>query len=176
MVTVRVAHTADLDERLRAQVRELLRGAFDDLAESDWEHALGGLHALAVEHGTVVGHAALVQRRLLHRGRALRAGYVEGVAVRPDRRGRGHGAAVMAAVEGAAARAYDLAALSTTEQARGFYLARGWVVWRGPSCALTPAGLLATPDEDGGILVLPLGTPLDPDAPLTCDWRDGDLW
>ena len=57
------------------------------------------MHALVWEDGELVGHAALVQRRLLHGGRALRAGYVEGVGVRPDRQRRGHGAALMAALE-----------------------------------------------------------------------------
>ncbi len=60
--------------------------------EIDWEHCLGGLHALVWRGPRLVAHAALVQRRLLHRGRALRAGHVEGVAVHPDvqRQGLGH--------------------------------------------------------------------------------------
>jgi aminoglycoside 2'-N-acetyltransferase I len=59
----------------------------------DWEHALGGIHALVWDGGELIGHSSVVQRRLLHHGHALRAGYVEGVGVRPDRRGQGHGAA-----------------------------------------------------------------------------------
>jgi aminoglycoside 2'-N-acetyltransferase I len=35
----------------------------------------------------LVGHGAVVMRRLLHDAQALRTGYVEGVAVRADRRG-----------------------------------------------------------------------------------------
>ena len=38
-------------------------------------------------------------RRLLHDGQALRNGYVEAVAVRLDRRRRGHGDVVMEALE-----------------------------------------------------------------------------
>jgi aminoglycoside 2'-N-acetyltransferase I len=33
-----------------------------------------------------------------------------------------------------------------------------------------------TPDEDGAIHVLPAATPLNLNAELTCDWRDGDVW
>ena len=44
------------------------------------------MHALVWEGATLVGHAALIQRRLLHGGSALRTGYVEGLAVRTDRR------------------------------------------------------------------------------------------
>ena len=29
----------------------------------DWEHALGGLHALMWEEAELVGHASLIQRR-----------------------------------------------------------------------------------------------------------------
>ena len=56
-------------------------------AEHDWEHALGGIHAIAYgDDGELVGHASVVQRRLLHGGRALRTGYVEGVGVRREAR------------------------------------------------------------------------------------------
>ena len=56
------------------------------------------MHAIVEEDGVIVAHGAVVQRRLLHGGRALRTGYVEGVAVRPDRQRRGLGAALMTAL------------------------------------------------------------------------------
>ena len=176
MATIVTAHTSELDEASRRSARALLYDAFDDMTEDDWEHALGGLHALVWEGGELVGHASLIQRRLLHGGRALRAGYVEGVAVRASRRGRGHGAAMMAALEHVARRAYDVAALGATDEAATFYAARGWQLWQGPSAALTPTGIQRTPDDDGAIYVLPLGVPLDLSGELTCDWRDGDVW
>src|SRR6188472_979479 len=137
-----IAHTADLDPALLVAVRTLLDAAFEgDFSDDDWEHALGGVHALAWEGPELVGHAAVVQRRLLHGGRALRAGYVEGVGVRADRRGRGHGGALMDALEHVARRAYDVAALGATDEAAQFYAARGWQLWLGPSSALTPCGI-----------------------------------
>ncbi len=57
-----------------------------------------------------------------------------------------------------------------------FYSARGWRRWEGPTCALTPDGVVRTPDEDGGVFVLPGDVPLDLSGTLTCDWRDGDVW
>src|SRR5918992_3400417 len=97
---VRTAHTADLDAATLERARALLYAAFDgDVSEHDWEHALGGVHALVWEGDELVGHGSVVQRRLLHGGRALRTGYVEGVGVRADRRGRGHGGALMGALE-----------------------------------------------------------------------------
>lgn len=176
MAKIMTAHTSELDAVSRRSARALLYEAFDDMTEDDWEHALGGLHALMWEADELIGHASLIQRRLLHGGRALRAGYVEGVAVRASRRGRGHGAAMMAALEDVARRAYDLAALGATDEAAAFYAARGWRLWSGPSAALTPTGIQRTEDDDGAIYVLPLGVPLDLSGEIICDWRDGDVW
>lgn len=177
MAEIRTAHTADLDAAVREAARVLMMEVFeDDFTDQDWENTLGGIHALAWETGELVGHAAVVQRRLLYGGRALRAGYVEGVAVRADQRGRGHGAALMAALERVVRGAYALGALSTTESALGFYAARGWRQWQGPTWSLTPAGRTRTADEDRGIFVLPVTVPLDLSAELTCDWRDGEVW
>lgn len=173
---IRVLHTAELAATVRARARTLLYDVFDDMTESDWEHSLGGLHALAWDDGELVGHAALVQRRILHGGKALRAGYVEGVGVRAEHRRRGHGAAMMAELERVIRAAYDLGALGASDEGAAFYAARGWRPWRGPSSALTPAGIRPTPDDDGAIHVLPCTAPLDLDAALTCDWRDGDVW
>jgi aminoglycoside 2'-N-acetyltransferase I len=174
---LQIAHTADLDRAVLEAARALLDDVFaGEMTEDDWEHALGGMHALVWEGPALIGHASVIQRRLLHRGRALRAGYVEAVAVRADRQRRGHGTAMMAALERVLRGAYDLGALGATDEGARFYAARGWRLWRGPSSALTPAGLRRTPDDDGAIYVFELAVPLDTAAGLTCDWRDGDLW
>jgi aminoglycoside 2'-N-acetyltransferase I len=173
-----LVHTSALDAPARAAVRALLLDAFaGDFDEHDWEHALGGVHALLWEDGQPIGHAAVVQRRLLHRGRALRTGYVEAVGVRADRRGRGHGAALMAAVEQVVRGAYDVGALSAADEASPFYAARGWRRWRGPLSAFTPTGIRRLPAEEESVFVFEHeAVPLDLDGELTCDWRDGDLW
>jgi len=146
------------------------------MSEHDWEHSLGGIHALAWEGDELVGHAAVIQRRLLYGGRALRTGYVEGVAVRADRRRRGYGGALMEPLEGIVRHAYDLGALGATDEAVPFYAARGWHRWWGPTSALTPRGVERTPDADGAVHVLPVALRMDPSRELTCDWRDGDVW
>ena len=174
---VDVAHTADLPRASLDAAHGLLRDVFgDDLSDHDWEHALGGMHALVWDGDDLVSHGSVVQRRLLHGGRALRTGYVEGVATRPAARRRGHGAAIMRTLDRIIRGAYDLGALGATDEALAFYRALGWEPWRGPLAALTPDGVVATPDEAGGILVLPAGAPLDLDGELVCDWRDGDPW
>ncbi|HWH15618.1 MAG TPA: GNAT family N-acetyltransferase [Miltoncostaeaceae bacterium] len=171
-----VAHTADLPEADLAAARSLLYAVFDDLTEDDWEHCLGGVHALVREGDAVVAHGAVVMRRLLHGGRALRTGYVEGVAVHPDRRGRGYGAGVMDALERVIRGAYDLGALGSTDEAREFYARRGWIPWRGPTFALTPTGVVRTADDDDALFVVPGAVTPDVAGPITCDWRGGDVW
>jgi aminoglycoside 2'-N-acetyltransferase I len=145
------------------------------MTDHDWEHALGGVHALVWEGADLMGHASVIQRRLLHGGRALRTGYVEGVGVRADRRGRGHGAAMMDALETVVRGAYELGALGATGEAAAFYAARGWMLWRGPSSALTPSGIRRTEEDGTCIYVLPMQVPLDrcprqepPDQVATC--------
>ncbi|MBY0286494.1 MAG: GNAT family N-acetyltransferase [Mycobacteriaceae bacterium] len=177
----RLIHTSDLDNETRADARRMVTDAFGgEFTDADWEHSLGGMHALIFDHGALIAHAAVVQRRLLYRGTALRCGYVEGVAVREDRRGQGLASAVMNAAEQVLRGAYHLGALSASEAGRRIYPARGWLPWQGPTSVLGPAGVTRTPDDDGCLFVLPIALPdggeLDLAAEITCDWRDGDVW
>lgn len=178
-VIPRVVHTAYLRGTELAQIRRLLgrafNGRFDD---ADWNHALGGLHVLLTEDDRIVGHAAVVQRRVVHDGRSIRTGYVEAVAVEADRRGRGHAAAIMGEAENIIRAAYDLGALSACRGVDGFYLARGWLPWRGVTGVLTPAGITRTPDDDDSTFVLPVppAAQIRVTGMLACDWRDGDAW
>ena len=177
MTDVRTAHTADLGPSVLAAARALLDDVFaGEMTDADWEHALGGIHAVAWEDGAVIGHASVIQRRLWLGGRALRTGYVEGVGVRADRRRRGVAGALLDEIERVIRGAYDLGALGTTDMARPFYEARGWQLWQGPSSALTPRGIEPTPEDDGGIYVLPVAVELDLSGEITADWRDADVW
>jgi aminoglycoside 2'-N-acetyltransferase I len=118
----------------------------------------------------------VVQRRLLYRGRALRCGYIEALAVREDHRGQGLATALMDAAEQVIRGAHHLGALSATEMGRPVYERRGWLPWRGATSVMAPDGLTRTPDDDGAIFVLPVSVELDTSAELACDWRDGDVW
>jgi len=175
--TARLVHTADVDNEVREHAKHMLAAAFDgQFSEDDWEHALGGMHALIMHRGAMIAHAAVVQRRLLHRGVALRCGYIEAVAVRADCRGQRLGAAVMDAVEQVIRGAYSLGALSASPETADFYTARGWLRWLGPTSVLAPAGPTRTPEDDGTILVFPNNIEVDLTGALACDWRNGDVW
>jgi len=174
---VLIRHTAELEAADLAAIRTLCDAAFgDEFTDADYEHALGGVHALRFDGDRLVAHAALVGRRILHGGRALRTGYVEAVAVAADVRRRGLGAAVMRALDPYIARGYVLGALATSDAGAPLYAALGWTLWPGPTAALTPDGIRPTPGADGGIFVRAVGGDLDPGLPLICDWRDGDVW
>jgi aminoglycoside 2'-N-acetyltransferase I len=173
------AHTSDLDGAVLAEIRALLDEAFEgNFSDHDWEHTLGGVHVLLRERGELVAHAAVVQRRLVIDELVLRAGYVEGVAVRYDRRGQGLGGVVMSEVEDVVRSAYDLGALSAGGRAARLYDRRGWQRWEGATWALSPDGPVRTEDDDDGVLVLatPAGATLDLTSSIACDWRPGDVW
>ena len=175
--TARLVHTSDLDVETLHNARRMLIAAYaGEFTDADWDHTLGGMHAIIAHHGTLIAHAAVVQRRLLHRGAALRCGYVEGVAVQQDWRGQGLGNAVLDAVEQVIRGAYPVGALSASGPGARLYRPRGWVCWRGPTSVLSPDGPVRTAEDDGSVFVLPVEADLGPDAELVCDWRDGDAW
>ncbi len=165
-----------------ARLRELMRDAFagdehGGFTQEDWQHALGGTHFLLESATEILCHAAVVTRELHVDGVALVTAYVEAVATDPSVQGQGLGTQVMRAVgDFIDAGDWQLAALGTGSQ--GFYERLGWRIWRGPSFVRTESGDVATPDEDGYIMVRL--TPRSPavrwNAPISCEWRPGDVW
>ena len=145
-------------------------------ADTDWDHALGGWHVLVTDGGALVAHASVVPRELHVDGRPVEAGYVEAVATAPARQGQGLGTLAMRGIDALIRRHHQLGALSTGLHA--FYERLGWERWRGPTSVRTPDGLVRTPDEDDGIMVLRFGSTagVDLGAPLSCEARRGDDW
>jgi aminoglycoside 2'-N-acetyltransferase I len=161
-------------------IRALLWAAFpsgdEAFTEDDWRHAIGGLHFVLERDGRVLAHASVVERQLHVGGQPVQAGYVEAVATDPDQQGRGLGTRVMRDVTSYIRERFELGALGTGSH--HFYERLGWVAWRGPTSVRTDAGTHRTPGEDGYILVLPTPSspPLDPTAPISCEWRPGAVW
>lgn len=159
------------------EIRGLLDVAFDgEVTEEDWDHVLGGWHVTWTETGEIVGHAAIVPRTLEVGDETFDTGYVEVVAVRPDRQGNGIGTRVMAAANDLIRAEFQLGALSTG--AHDFYARLGWQPWRGPTYVRTRSGLTRTPEEDGGIMVLRFGPSQDLEitTSIACNQRSGDDW
>lgn len=173
--------TDQLTDDELAAIRRLMVDAFGTdpekaFREADWQHALGGMHFLLERDACVVSHASVVPRELHAGGLPLHTGYVEAVATAPAAQGKGFGSRVMRDVAEFIGAEYELGALATGSV--GFYERLGWRVWHGPTSVRAPDGEQPTPDEDGYILVLftPRTPTLDLAAPLSCDWRPGDVW
>jgi len=173
--------TEQLSAQQIAEIRELLWSAFADdehgrFTEHDWQHALGGTHFVAEVGSRIVCHAAVVERTLYVAGTPLRTGYVEAVATVPVEQCRGYGSAVMGTVNELIERDFELGVLGTGSQ--GFYERLGWRIWQGPSSVVTDGRETTTPDDDGYIMYLLTAStpPIDPAAPIACEWRPGDVW
>jgi aminoglycoside 2'-N-acetyltransferase I len=172
--------TDDLIPKIVRNLRELFGAAWGDgpegFTDEDWDHAVGGVHFLLQQDEAIVAHASVVERELHTGGHRLATGYVEAVATSPNRQGQGHGSAVMREVNDYIDGTFSLGALATGRFA--FYERLGWTRWRGPTYVRTAAGLIPTPDEDGNVLVrLTAASPeLDLSAPISCEWRPGDVW
>lgn len=172
------------DELTRAEVdaiRALMTVAFgadedERFTDDDWEHSIGGVHFVLDDDAEIVGHASVVEREIHVGGRPLRTGYVEAVAMAPARRRSGLGTRLMVDVGLLIRDRFELGVLGTGSH--HFYERLGWRTWAGPSFVRTAEGDRRTPDEDGDILVLvtPTSPVLDLDAPISCDWRPGDVW
>jgi aminoglycoside 2'-N-acetyltransferase I len=166
-----------------AAVRAIMDEAFgsdedERFTDDDWEHALGGVHFVLDVAGVIVTHAAVVERVIWIADRPVRTGYVEAVATAPASQGSGLGTLVMTDVAGLIRDLYELGCLGTGRHA--FYERLGWRTWQGPSSVRTAAGLEPepTPEDDGYLMVLPTPSSptLDFSAPITCEWRPGDVW
>lgn len=178
---IRTAQTDELEPERLSELTDLCAAAFAEPREAVWTGKEAGLHVMAEVRGRVVAHAMIVDRAL-HLGEdvstSIDVGYVELVATRPDLQGLGHGSAVMRTVGEIISQAYALGALSTGSN--GFYARLGWETWTGPTAVRTADGeRVRSPSEDGHVMVLRTpGTPpgLRLHAPISVDWRPGDLW
>ena len=174
---LRLLRTEDLDPTDVAALRPMLDAAFRGRFEDpDWDHAMGGWHAVVHDDGLLVAHAAVVERVLHVDGEPFRTGYVEAVATTPDRQGQGFGDLVASEVTRVVRASFELGGLSTAHHA--FYERLGWERWQGPTYVREGDRLVRTEDEDDGVMVLRFGrsAAVDLTAPIDCDARPGDDW
>jgi aminoglycoside 2'-N-acetyltransferase I len=177
VVEVALRSTEDLSEGELRELRDLFDTSFAEFTEHDWDHGLGGRHAIVRAEGQIVAHAAVVPRALVAGDRALAAGYVENVATHPDRQRRGYGRRAMETLGPVIDDDYDLGALATGSHP--FYATLGWEAWTGPTYVRTADGRRhRTADDDDAVMVLRTARSRDIDlgTALTCEWRAGDVW
>lgn len=174
MITTTVLPGAALRAADRAAIVALCAAAFDEDFDRLFDLLPGSRHVLLRDGDALVSHACWVTRMLQPAGLPpLRTAYIEAVATLPERQGRGLGTLAMARVVAETAD-YDLAALSPARPR--FYERLGWQHWRGPTAIRLRDGPLPTPGEEIMIRHTPHTPPLDLDAPITAEWREGELW
>jgi aminoglycoside 2'-N-acetyltransferase I len=134
----------------------------------------GGEHLLGRQGEQLICHAMWITRWLQPRAQApLRTAYVELVATHPSHRNRGHATAIM---ERVALEIADQELGGLSPATRGLYERLGWRFWRGPLFARTDGGTIATPEDQVMVLPLVRTPPLDLEAPLSIEWRPGEVW
>ena len=174
--------TAALPDAAARSARALMHVAFQNepederFTDDDWQHALGGVHLLVREGADVIAHASVVPRTIHVGGTHFGTGYVEAVAVRPDRQGRGLGSMLMGDVAAEIRSGYEFGVLGTGR--RAFYTRLGWQVWLGPTNVVREGGWERSPEDDGYVLVLRFGPSADIAIthPIACEERPGDDW
>lgn len=133
-----------------------------------------GEHLLGWRGGVLVSHLMWVTRWLrTGEGALMRTAYVELVATRPRLQGQGYATALLEHFPSQVTD-FDLAALSPATET--LYTRLGWRFWRGPLAVRTAQGLVPTPEEEVMVLLLPRSPTLDLDAPLSVEWRPGEVW
>jgi aminoglycoside 2'-N-acetyltransferase I len=178
---IRLVRSDELGRDEEASLRQLFDEAWGDdteggFTDQDWGHAVGGVHVIAEADGRIVAHASVVERDLHTAGHRLPTGYLEAVATRPSHQRQGLGSMVIGAAGEFIDRTYRLGALATGVV--GFYEQLGWVKGQGPTSVRAEAGDVRTAEEDGNVFVrlTPTSPELDLSAPISCEWRPGDVW
>jgi aminoglycoside 2'-N-acetyltransferase I len=180
VTSLRIARSAQLTPGEWAELTDLCVAAFNEPWDDYWESIGPGVHVIARDpDGRFVAHAAIVDRLLYPADAVLQGGYVEAVAVLPNRQRTGFGTIVMDEIDRMIDEGYELGALGTGSQP--FYERLGWEVWQGPTWIRHLDGRRErSAAEDGAIMVR--RTPLTPHgldlaAPIAIDWRPGsEVW
>lgn len=166
----------ELSDEMRRSVVDLCSRAYAEDFEPYLRLLSRATHLLGRVDGQLVTHAAWIERELHSRPVGpLRTAYIEAVATLPECQGRGFATAIMSRIPGLVT-GFDLAALAPSHEP--FYARLGWERWLGPLSYCEPDGrVVDTPEEVVMIYRLPL-TPaaLDLTAPLSTEWRAGDVW
>jgi aminoglycoside 2'-N-acetyltransferase I len=173
-LTIKQVPSADLGANRMDEVRRLCDVAYGEASGPYFEAIGAGVHLLGLREGELVSHLMWVTRWLEPEGsRPLKAAYVEQVATRPTEQGRGYATSLLEAL---APRLSDFELGALCPATDGVYLRVGWRYWRGPLFVRQEGSLIPTPEERVMILVLPWTPVLNLDAPLSVEWRPGDVW
>ncbi|MCG8350596.1 MAG: GNAT family N-acetyltransferase [Chloroflexales bacterium] len=163
---------SDIDRR---NIISLCNRAYEEDIAALFNTFVDATHVLGYFDGSLVGHALWVTRYLqAGTNPMMRTAYVEAVATEPAYRNRGFATSIMKYLV-SEVQDYDLAALSPTSVT--YYERLGWELWQGALSIRTENGLLPSSREEEVMIFRLSKTPsLDLSAPLSAEWRGGELW
>jgi aminoglycoside 2'-N-acetyltransferase I len=172
---ITVAPASELNPPTRAAVIDLCNRAYAEELTAIFESFQDGTHVVGAVNGKLVTHAMWVTRRLqIADGPLLRTAYVELVATAPAFRRRGYAKAAMLRLH-QEIQDYDIGGLSPFSVA--YYARLGWEQWQGPLFVRKKGQRIRTPDEEEVMIFrLPQTPNLDLNAPLSVEWREGEVW
>ena len=174
-LNIKVMHESRIFEILKNEIVSLCNRAYEKDMEPILNTFVDATHILGYYNELLVCHALWVTRYLQAGANPImRTAYVEAVATESEYRNRGLAAAVMKYLVGEI-QDYELAALSPFRV--NYYERLGWELWRGPLFIRTKDSLMScVDDEEVMVFRLPKTPSLDLNAPLSAEWRDGELW
>ena len=176
MLKLTIAEAGTVTQAMRAEILSMCSSAYDEDLTKYFQAVGPATHVLGYVDSTLASHAMWVTRWLqAGDGPFLQTAYVEVVATLSPFRRRGYATQVMRRLASEIPECYDVAALCPAFPE--VYARLGWQFWRGPLAIRTPSGHhRATPEEQVMVLALPGRPVLDLDAPLSAEWREGELW
>jgi aminoglycoside 2'-N-acetyltransferase I len=175
-LTVRVVPATDFAPHDLEGILTLCRDTYGEDLAHFFRTFRDPVHVLGYQHGYLVSHALWITRWLqVGTDLPLRTAYVEAVATAPAHQHRGHASTIMHRLAASLGH-FELAALCASTQGEDLYARLGWEPWRGPLFIRHKGEVIPTPGQRVMILRLPHTPPLDLDAPLSAEWREGELW
>lgn len=131
-------------------------------------------HILGRFNGLLVSHALWITRWLQVNGSPfMKTAYVEAVATDKAHRRKGYASAVLTFLMDNI-QEYDIGCLSPAETT--LYERLGWEYWLGSLYARKEEQMLLVPDETVMIFRTAKTPNLDLHAPLSIEWREGEVW
>jgi len=174
-LNIQVIHSRLTSEIIKKEIVSLCNRAYEKDMGTLFETFVDATHVLGYYNDLLVCHALWVTRYLqAGTNPRMRTAYVEAVATEAKYRNRGFASSVMKYLVGEI-QDYELAALSPFSVE--YYERLGWELWRGSLFIRTKDNLMPSLDgEEVMIFRLPKTPVLDLSAPLSAEWREGELW
>ena len=174
-LNIKVIHSRLTSEIIKKEIVSLCNRAYEKDMGILFETFLDATHVLGYYNDLLVCHALWVTRYLqAGTNPVMRTAYVEAVATEAKYRHRGFASSLMKYLIGEI-QDYELAALSPFSVE--YYERLGGELWRGSLFIRTKDNLMPSLDgEEVMIFRLPKTPILDLSAPLSAEWREGELW